>query len=84
MLADQFTACNQASLSPLLLDLPQKATAADRLNGREFVKKKRGEEKGDEEKKWPSRNVDIIWVGGSGLELDLEINFAAGHLIIMF
>ena len=46
MLADQFTACNQAPLasiprSLLALDLPQKATAAeDRLNGREFVKKR--------------------------------------------
>ena len=55
MLADQFTACNQAPLasippSPLSLDLPQKATAAaeDRLNGREFVKKK---EKREMEKK---------------------------------
>ena len=53
MLADQFTACNQAplasrlSLPSLSLDLPQKATAEDRLNGREFVKKKR---EGDEEK----------------------------------
>ena len=55
MLADQFTACNQAPLasippSLLALDLPQKATAAeDRLNGREFVKKKR--EKRETEKK---------------------------------
>ena len=54
MLADQFTACNQAPLasippSLLSLDLPQKATAAaeDRLNGREFVKKR---EEGDGEK----------------------------------
>lgn len=63
MLADQFTACNQAplasrlSLPSLSLDLPQKATAEDRLNGREFVKKKR---EGDEEKKWPSRNVVML------------------------
>ena len=53
MLADQFTACNQAPLatippSLLALDLPQKATAEDRLNGREFVKKK---EKREMEKK---------------------------------
>ena len=59
MLADQFTACNQAPLASLRpsLDLPQKATAEDRLNGREFVKKKR---EGDEEKKWPSRNVVML------------------------
>ena len=50
MLADQFTACNQAPLasippSLLALDLPQKATAEDRLNGREFVKKREEGEK---------------------------------------
>ena len=49
MLADQFTACNQASSRfPPSLDLPQKATAAaaqDRLNGREFVKKREREMK---------------------------------------
>ena len=62
MLADQFTACNQASSRfPPSLDLPQKATAAaaqDRLNGREFVKKReRGRRR---KKKWPSRNVDVM------------------------
>ena len=63
MLADQFTACNQAPLArfaPLSIS-PKKRPPRIDLMDASLSKKKR---EGDEEKKWPSRNVDVMLCGG--------------------